>query len=133
VRKVKEKSAPIHAKGMNAAAKNVAMNESTTNFLCNSSSFVVAAIARAQDYVKTFMRANALLNGRTKVTKSDPYVYGLVHSMFLNSMGEMGIENRILATLKGNPQDSDNQRTEKSGLHEGPISSNRILQAKGML
>jgi len=35
----------------------------------------VQSAVRAQDYVKTFMRANALLNNRAKVTKSDLYPY----------------------------------------------------------
>jgi hypothetical protein len=38
------------------------------------------------------MQANALLNHRTKATKSDLYLYDLVHPLFLNGMGELGTE-----------------------------------------
>jgi hypothetical protein len=94
----------------------------------------VQSYARAQDYIKTFMRANALLNGRTKVTKSDLYVYDLVHPLFLNSMGEMGTENRIFKLIKSNPNASDNQLIRKSGVARGTFYKyKRILQGKGPL
>jgi hypothetical protein len=85
-------------------------------------SYGVRSSARAQDYVKTLMRANALLNDRTKVTKSDLYLYDLIHPLFLKSMGEMGIENRVLGLLKSSPDASDNELIRRSG---GPSTSTR--------
>ena len=89
--------------------------------------------ARAQDYIKTFMRANALrINGRTKVTKADLYIYDLIHPLFLNSMGELGIENRILSIIKSNPYDSDKEVIKKSGVSRGTYYKyKKILRAKG--
>ena len=46
------------------------------------------------------MRANALLNKRNEVSKSDLYLYDLIHPLFLNSMGELGLEERILALFR---------------------------------
>jgi hypothetical protein len=92
----------------------------------------VQSAARAQDYIKTFMRANALLNGRTKVTKSDLYLYDLVHPLFLNSMGELGMEKRVEALIKNNPGASDNELIEKGGISRKMFYRyKKILQARG--
>jgi len=94
----------------------------------------VQSSVRAQDYVKTFMRANALLNHRTAVTKSDLYLYDLVHPIFLNSMGELGTENRVLGLIKNNPNLSDNERIKKSGLSRGTYYKYKeILRTKGAI
>jgi hypothetical protein len=96
--------------------------------------YEVQSYARAQDYIKTFMRSNALLNGRSKVTKSDLYLYGLVHPLFLNSMGELGIEIRILSILKQNVGDTDNELIKKSGVSRGTFYKyKKILQGKDLL
>ena len=63
----------------------------------------VQSCARAQDYIMIFMRCNALLNGRTKVTMSDLYLYDLVRPLFLGSMGELGTENLVLSLFKKHP------------------------------
>ena len=97
-------------------------------------SYEVQSSVRAQDYINTFMRANALLNNRTSATKSDLYMYDLVHPMFLNSMGELGTENRVLALIKNDPSLSDNERIKKSGLSRGTYYKYKeILRAKGAL
>jgi ACT domain-containing protein len=80
------------------------------------------------------MRANALLNDRAKVTKSDLYLYDLIHPLFLNSMGEMGMENRILALIKSNPDASDNELIRKSSIARGTFYKyKKILQGKGAI
>jgi ACT domain-containing protein len=80
------------------------------------------------------MQANALLNHRTKATKSDLYLYDLIHPLFLNSMGEMGMENRILALLKSNPNASDNELIKRSGIARGTFYKyKRILREKGTI
>jgi hypothetical protein len=90
--------------------------------------------ARAQDYIKTFMRANALLNGRTKVTKSDLCLYDLVHPLFLNSMGELGTENLVLALFRRNPGVTDKELMKRSGLSRGTFYKyKKILQGKDLI
>ena len=94
----------------------------------------VQSSVRAQDYVKTFMRANALLNGRSKVTKSDLFLYDLIHPLFLNSMGEIGMEDRVLALIRNNPGASDMELMEKSGLSRATFYKYKgILQRKGAI
>ena len=96
--------------------------------------YEVQSYARSQDYIKTFMRANVLLNGRSKVTKSDLYLYCLVHPLFLNSMGELGTENRILYILKQNVGDTDSELIKKSGVSRGTFYKyKKILQGKNLL
>jgi hypothetical protein len=97
-------------------------------------SYGVQSSARAQDYIKTFMRGNALLNGRSKVTKSDLFLYDLIHPLFLNSMGEIGMEDRVLALIKNNPGASDMELMEKSGLSRATFYKYKgILQRKGAI
>ena len=84
----------------------------------------VQSCVRAQDYIKIFMRANALLNGRRKVTVSDLYLYDLIHPLFLDSMGEIGTENRVLALIKNNPRAIDSEIIEGSGI------SRNVLQVQ---
>ena len=96
--------------------------------------YQVQSCARAQDYIKTFMRANALLNGRRKVTMSDLYLYDLVHPLFLNSMGELGTENRVLSLIKNHPNRSDKEIIKISGLSKGTFYKyKKILQAKDLI
>ena len=91
--------------------------------------YQVQTSVRAQDYIITFMRANAHLNGRLKVTKSDLLLYDLVHPLFLNSMGELGTENRILSVLKNNPDLSDKELIKKSGVSKATFYRyKKILQ-----
>jgi hypothetical protein len=92
----------------------------------------VQSAARAQDYIKTFMRANALLNRRSKATKSDLYLYDLVHPLFLNSMGELGMEKRVEALIRDNPNASDNELMEKGGISRKTFYKYKnILLGKG--
>jgi hypothetical protein len=94
--------------------------------------YEVQSAARAQDYIKTFMRANALLNRRSKATKSDLYLYDLVHPLFLNSMGELAIEKRVQALIRDNPDASDNELMDRSGISRKTFYKYKnILQAKG--
>jgi hypothetical protein len=94
----------------------------------------VQSYARAQDYIKTFMRANAILSSRTKVTMSDLLLYDLVHPLFLNSMGELGTENRILSLFKKYPAELDKELIEKSGVSKGTFYRyKKILQGKGLI
>jgi hypothetical protein len=96
--------------------------------------YQVQSYARAQDYIKTFMRANALLNERKKVTMSDLLLYDLVHPLFLNSMGELGTENRILSLLKKYPDTTDKELIAKSGSSKGTFYRyKKILHGKGMI
>jgi len=94
----------------------------------------VQSCARAQDYIKNFMRSNALLNGRRKVTKSDLYLYDLVHPLFLGSMGELGTENRVRSLIKKHPDKSDREIIKMSGLCKGTFYKyKKILQTKGVI
>jgi len=94
----------------------------------------VQSCVRAQDYIKTFMRANAILNGRGKTAKSDLYLYDLIHPLFLNTMGEMGTENRLLTLIKNNPDAPDKDLMKVSGLSRGTFYKyKRILRAKGII
>lgn len=96
--------------------------------------YEVQSCARAQDYIKTFMRANALLNNRTRVTKSDLYLYDLIHPLFLNSMGELGTENLVMATIKRYGSLSDKELIKKSGLSRGTFYKYKnILKRKGLI
>jgi hypothetical protein len=94
----------------------------------------VQSCARAQDYIKTFMRSNALLNGRRKVTMSDLYLYDLIHPLFLGSMGELGTENLVLSLFKKHPGVSDKELIERSNLSRGTFYRyKRLLQGKGLI
>jgi hypothetical protein len=94
----------------------------------------VQSSTRAQDYVKTFMRANALLNGRRKVTTSDLYLYDLVHPLYLNSMAELGTEKLIEAVIKGYPNLTDEELWERAGVSKGTFYKyKKILHAKGAI
>ena len=96
--------------------------------------YQVQSYARAQDYIKTFMRANALLNGRKKVTMSDLLLYDLVHPLFLNSMGELGTEKRVLSLIKKNPDLTDKELIKMSGLSRGTFYKyKKILQGRGLI
>jgi hypothetical protein len=80
------------------------------------------------------MRSNALLNGRPKVTISDLYLYDLVHPHFLNSMGELGTENRILSLFKKYPDAADKELIGKSGVSKATFYRYmKILQGKGLV
>jgi hypothetical protein len=110
------------------------LDDGIVEYAMELDNYGVQSYARAQDYVKTFMRANALLNGRTKVTRADLYLYDLVHPMFPNSMGEMGMENRIFTLLKNKPNASDRELIRKSGVARGIFYKyKRILHAKGAI
>ena len=96
--------------------------------------YQVQSCVRAQDYIKTFMRANALLNGRKKVTISDLLLYDLVHPLFLNSMGELGTENRVLSLIKKHPEKPDKEIIKMSSLSKGTFYKyKKILQGKGLI
>jgi hypothetical protein len=96
----------------------------------------VQSYVRAQEYIKVFMRANALLNGRARVTKSDLYLYDLVHPLFLNSMGELGPENRVLTAIKANSGVSDKEIIESNQVNVSKgtyYKYKSILQRKGLI
>jgi hypothetical protein len=94
----------------------------------------VQSSARAQDYIENFMRANALLNNRKKVTMSDLYLYDLVHPFFLASMGALGHESLVLSLFRNYAGCSDDELIEKSGLSRGTFYKyKRILRAKGAI
>jgi len=94
----------------------------------------VQSSVRAQDYIKVFMKANALLNSRTLVTKSDLFLYDLVHPLFLNSMGELGTENLVLSVLKQNPDIADKELIMKCGVSRGTFYRyKKILHDKGLI
>jgi hypothetical protein len=96
--------------------------------------YQVQSYARAQDYIKTFMRANALLNERKKVTMSDLLLYDLVHPLFLNSMGELGTEKRVMYLIKKNPDLTDKELIKMSGLSRGTFYKyKKILQGRGLI
>jgi DNA-binding MarR family transcriptional regulator len=97
-------------------------------------SYHVQSFARAQDYIKVFMRCNALLNGRRNVTISDLYLYDLVHPLFLGSMGELGTENLVLSLFKRHPDLPDKELIEKSNLSRGTFYRyKKILLEKGLV
>ena len=57
-----------------------------------------------------------------------------VHPLFLNSMGELGIENRVLSIIKMNPQNRDRQLIKMSGLARGTFYKyKKILISKGVI
>ena len=94
----------------------------------------VQSSTRAQDYIKTFMRANALLNGRKHVTKSDLLLYDATHPLFLNSMGELGTERRIELIIRSNPNMSDKHRMEMADVSPATFYKyKKILQGKGLV
>ena len=110
------------------------IDEKIVEYALELDSYQVQSSVRAQDYVETFMRANALLNGRKKVTMSDLFLYDLVHPLFLNSMGELGTENRVLSLIKQNPNRSDKEIIKMSGLSKGTFYKyKKILQGKGQI
>ncbi len=91
--------------------------------------YEVQSSVRAQDYVKTFMRAHALLIGRRKITESDLYLYDLIHHLFLNSMRELGPEKLILSVIRKNPDGTDQELIESSGVSRGTFYKyKKILQ-----
>ncbi|MGO9643655.1 MAG: hypothetical protein ACLPY5_02790, partial [Candidatus Bathyarchaeia archaeon] len=78
-----------------------------------------------------FMRANALLNGRKKVTESDLHLYDLIHPLFLNSMKELGTEKLILSAIRNEPQATDQELIESSGVSRGTFYKyKKILQRR---
>ena len=80
------------------------------------------------------MRADALLNGRKKVTMSDLLLYDLAHPLFLNSMGELGTENRVLSLIMKHPNRSGKEIINMSGLSKGTFYKyKKILQGKGLI
>jgi hypothetical protein len=110
------------------------IEDRVTGYALELDDYQVQSCARAQDYIKTFMRANALLNGRRKVTMSDLFLYDLVHPLFLNSMGELGTENRIHSVIKKNPDKPDKDIIKMSGLSKGTFYKyKKILQRKGII
>jgi hypothetical protein len=107
------------------------IEDKITEYALELDDYQVQSCARAQDYIKIFMRANALLNGRSKVTMSDLYLYDLVHPLFLNSMGELGTENRVLSLIKKNLDKPDKDIIKISGLSKGTFYKyKKILQRK---
>jgi hypothetical protein len=110
------------------------MEDGIVEYAMELDSYGVQSYARAQDYMKNFTRANALLNGRRQVTNSDLYLYDLVHPLFLNSMGELGTENRVLSAIKNHPESSDKQLMKISGLSRGTFYKyKKILHAKSAI
>jgi len=96
--------------------------------------YEVQSSVRAQDYVKTFMRANALLNGRRKVTESDLHLYDLIHPLFLNSMRELGPEKLILSVIRKNPEGTDQELIESSGVSRGTFYKyKKKLEQRGLI
>jgi hypothetical protein len=96
--------------------------------------YEVQSSVRAQDYVKTFMRANALLNGRKKVTESDLHLYDLIHPLFLNSMRELGPEKLILSVIRKNPKGTDQELIESSGVSRGTFYKyKKKLEQRGLI
>jgi len=75
-----------------------------------------------------------LRNGRSKVTMSDLFLYGLVHPLFLDSMGELGTENRVLSLIKKHRDKMDKEIIKMSGLSKGTFYKyKKILQGKGLI
>jgi hypothetical protein len=110
------------------------IEDSIAKYALELDDYQVQSCARAQDYIETFMRANALLNGRRKVTISDLYLYDLLHPLFLNSMGELGTENRVLFLIKKHSDKPDKDMIRMSGLSKGTFYKyKKILQGKGMI
>ena len=61
-------------------------------------------------------------------------LYDLVHPLFLNSMGELGTENRILSLLKRHPELSDKELIKKSNVTRGTFYKyKKILRAKDLI
>jgi hypothetical protein len=110
------------------------IEDSIAKYALELDDYQVQSCARAQDYIKTFMRSNALLNGRPKVTMSDLYLYDLVHPLFLNSMGELGTENLVLSLFRQYPDLTDKELIKMSGLSRGTFYKyKKILQAKDLI
>jgi hypothetical protein len=96
--------------------------------------YEVQSAVRAQDYIRTFIRANAILNHRRSVTESDVYLYDLVHPLFLNSMGELGTENLILSVIRKNPHESDQELMKMCGVSRGTYYKyKKVFQRKSLL
>jgi hypothetical protein len=110
------------------------IEDKITEYALELDDYQVQSWARAQDYIRSFMRANALLNDRKRVTTSDLYLYDLVHPLFLNGMGELGTENRILSLFKEHPDAADRELIGKSGVSKGTFYRyKKILLGKGLI
>lgn len=110
------------------------IEDKITEYALELDDYQVQSYARAQDYVKTFMRANTLLNSRPKVTMSDLLLYDLVHPLFLNSMGELGTENLVLSLFRKHPELTDKELIKKTSISKGTFYKyKKILQGKGMI
>ncbi|MGA3297673.1 MAG: hypothetical protein ABSD41_09505 [Candidatus Bathyarchaeia archaeon] len=114
--------------------KSTKIEAKIVDYAIELDNYGVQSYVRTQDYVKVFMRANALLNIRSKVTKSDLYLYDLIHPLFLNSMGELGTENFVLALIKNHPQTPDKELIDLSGISKGTFYKYRkIIHSKGAI
>ena len=110
------------------------IDEKIEAYALEQDNYQVQSCARAQDYIKNFMRSDALLNGRRRVTKSGLYLYDLGHPLFLNSMGELGAENRVLSLIKKRPDKPDKEIIKMSGLSKGTFYKyKKILQGKELV
>ena len=110
------------------------IEDKITEYALELDDYQVQSCVRAQDYIKTFMRANALLNGRSKVTMSDLYLSDLVHPLFLNSMGELGTENRVLSLIRKHLDKPNKEIIKMSGLSRGTFYKyKKILQGKRVI
>ena len=110
------------------------IDERIVEYALELDNYQVQSCARAQDYIKTFMRSNALLNGRTKVTMPDLCLYDLVHPLFLNSMGELGTEDLVLSLFRKHHGLTDKELIKMSGLLRGTFYKyKKILQGKGSI
>jgi hypothetical protein len=123
------------AKKVNVAFPNSKeIDNKIVEYALELDTYQVQSCARAQDYIRTFMRSNALLNDRKRVTMSDLYLYDLVHPLFLNSMGELGTENLVLSLFRKHPDLTDKERMKKGGVSKGSFYKyKKILQGKGLI
>ena len=113
---------------------NEQIEQAIINFAMELDRYSVQSFARAQDYIKVFMMSNALLNRRKKATISDLYLYALVHTLFLNSMRELAVEERILWLIRKHPELPDKDLIKKANVTKPTFYKyKKILKGKRLI
>jgi len=110
------------------------MNAKIRAYALELDMYEVQSASRAQDYIKVFVMCNALLNGRRTVSKSDLTLYALVHPLFISSGRNLSVERLVLSTIKANPDLSDMELIEKSGIAKRTFYRyKKILRMKSLI
>ena len=89
---------------------------------------------RAKNYISIFLMANALLNGRDKISRQDLQLYEIIHRYHLESSEEVSKEHKVLALKQRFPNENNAGLMEKSGLSKSTYYRiERNLRRKGLI